>query len=94
MFKGSSIETFTAHFSDLPHSSLLTLNMHTPNSWLVESVYSPYDLDNILLSEVAGGGLIGWEGLRGLMGEEGLRGLMDGEGLESLVGEKVGWMNW
>ena len=52
MFKEFSMESFSAYFTDLPHNSLLTLNMHTPESWLVESIYSPYDLDNILLSEV------------------------------------------
>ncbi|GFO47457.1 UDP-glucose:glycoprotein glucosyltransferase 1 [Plakobranchus ocellatus] len=41
-----------AKFLDMPQKSLLTLNMDTPESWLVESVTSPYDLDNILLEEV------------------------------------------
>ncbi|XP_002732378.1 UDP-glucose:glycoprotein glucosyltransferase 1-like, partial [Saccoglossus kowalevskii] len=41
-----------AKFNDLPHDILLTLNMMTPEGWLVESVRSPYDLDNIKLSEV------------------------------------------
>ena len=42
----------TAKFLDMPQKSLLTLNMDTPESWLVEAVTSPYDLDNILLEEV------------------------------------------
>ncbi|KAK7477135.1 hypothetical protein BaRGS_00031621 [Batillaria attramentaria] len=41
-----------ARFLDLPHKSLLTLGMEPPESWLVESVASVYDLDNILLEEV------------------------------------------
>ncbi|XP_064615079.1 UDP-glucose:glycoprotein glucosyltransferase 1-like [Liolophura sinensis] len=45
----------SAKFTDMPQKSLLTLNMDPPESWLVESVMSPYDLDNILLEEVATG---------------------------------------
>uniref|UniRef100_A0A8C7J7H5 UDP-glucose ceramide glucosyltransferase-like 1 n=1 Tax=Oncorhynchus kisutch TaxID=8019 RepID=A0A8C7J7H5_ONCKI len=41
-----------AHFLELPESPLLTLNMITPESWMVEAVSSPYDLDNIHLQEV------------------------------------------
>lgn len=41
-------------FRNLPSSSLLTLNMATPENWLVESVRTPYDLDNIHLAELAG----------------------------------------
>ncbi|XP_030641719.1 UDP-glucose:glycoprotein glucosyltransferase 2-like [Chanos chanos] len=43
-----------ARFTDIPESPLLTLNMITPESWMVESVRSPYDLDNIHLKEVNG----------------------------------------
>lgn len=42
----------TARFMELPESSLLTLNMITPESWMVQAVSSPYDLDNIQLQEV------------------------------------------
>ena len=42
-----------ARFENLPQKSLLTLNMHPPESWLVESVKSLYDLDNIMLEEVS-----------------------------------------
>ncbi|XP_071084353.1 UDP-glucose:glycoprotein glucosyltransferase 1-like isoform X2 [Haliotis cracherodii] len=42
-------------FTDMPEKSLLTLNMDPPESWLVEAVRSPYDLDNILLEEVHDG---------------------------------------
>jgi len=41
-------------FHNLPMSSLLTLNMATPENWLVESVRTPYDLDNIHLAELSG----------------------------------------
>ncbi|XP_041663125.1 UDP-glucose:glycoprotein glucosyltransferase 2 [Cheilinus undulatus] len=43
-----------ARFSDLPESPLLTLNMITPESWMVQAVSSPHDLDNIHLQEVSG----------------------------------------
>uniref|UniRef100_UPI00358F5325 UDP-glucose:glycoprotein glucosyltransferase 1 n=1 Tax=Myxine glutinosa TaxID=7769 RepID=UPI00358F5325 len=43
-----------ARFADMPGSPLFTLNMITPESWLVESVRTPYDLDNIYLNEVEG----------------------------------------
>ena len=39
-------------FESLPSKALLTLGMDAPESWLVESVRSPYDLDNIYLEEV------------------------------------------
>lgn len=41
-----------ARFMELPESLLLTLNMITPESWMVQSVRSPHDLDNIHLQEV------------------------------------------
>ncbi|CAH2246338.1 UDP-glucose:glyco glucosyltransferase 1 isoform X2 [Pelobates cultripes] len=41
-----------AVFLDMPQSPLFTLNLNTPDSWMVESVRSPYDLDNIYLAEV------------------------------------------
>uniref|UniRef100_A0A8D2P6B9 UDP-glucose ceramide glucosyltransferase-like 1 n=1 Tax=Zosterops lateralis melanops TaxID=1220523 RepID=A0A8D2P6B9_ZOSLA len=41
-----------AKFLELPESPLLTLNMITPESWLVEAVNSSCDLDNIHLQEV------------------------------------------
>ncbi|XP_062861510.1 UDP-glucose:glycoprotein glucosyltransferase 2 [Trichomycterus rosablanca] len=42
-----------ARFSEIPESPLLTLNMITPVSWMVEAVQSPYDLDNIHLQEIS-----------------------------------------
>uniref|UniRef100_A0A669F1C9 UDP-glucose ceramide glucosyltransferase-like 1 n=1 Tax=Oreochromis niloticus TaxID=8128 RepID=A0A669F1C9_ORENI len=43
-----------ARFMELPETPLLTLNMITPESWMVQAVRSPYDLDNIHLQEVNG----------------------------------------
>ncbi|XP_047456702.1 UDP-glucose:glycoprotein glucosyltransferase 2 isoform X3 [Mugil cephalus] len=43
-----------ARFMELPESPLLTLNMITPESWMVQAVSSPHDLDNIHLKEVNG----------------------------------------
>ncbi|XP_060089594.1 UDP-glucose:glycoprotein glucosyltransferase 2 isoform X2 [Heteronotia binoei] len=43
-----------ANFLEMPESPLLTLNMITPESWIVEAVNSSYDLDNIHLKEVEG----------------------------------------
>lgn len=43
-----------AKFLDMPQSPLFTLNLNTPESWMVESVRTPYDLDNIFLEEVRG----------------------------------------
>lgn len=41
-----------ALFYDMPQKPLLTLGMDPPESWLVESVKTQYDLDNIFLEEV------------------------------------------
>ncbi|MGH0134688.1 UNVERIFIED_CONTAM: hypothetical protein FKN15_036660 [Acipenser sinensis] len=41
-----------AKFLEMPESPLLTLNMITPESWLVEAVQSSHDLDNIHLQEI------------------------------------------
>ncbi|XP_041587265.1 UDP-glucose:glycoprotein glucosyltransferase 2 [Vulpes lagopus] len=41
-----------AKFSDIPEAPLLTLNMITPEGWLVETVYSNCDLDNIHLKDI------------------------------------------
>jgi len=43
-----------ARFTNLPTTSLLTQNLQVPENWLVESVRSPYDLDNIRLDGVVG----------------------------------------
>lgn len=42
-----------AKFLDIPESHLLTLNMITPEGWLVETVRSNCDLDNINLKDVS-----------------------------------------
>ncbi|KAM9192717.1 UDP-glucose:glycoprotein glucosyltransferase 2 [Dugong dugon] len=41
-----------AKFLDIPESPLLTLNMITPEGWLVETVHSNCDLDNIHLKDI------------------------------------------
>ncbi|XP_004463622.2 UDP-glucose:glycoprotein glucosyltransferase 2 [Dasypus novemcinctus] len=41
-----------AKFLEIPESSLLTLNMITPEGWLVETVHSNCDLDNIHLKDI------------------------------------------
>lgn len=42
----------TATFRYVPETPILTLGMVTPESWMVEAVTSPYDLDNIHLADV------------------------------------------
>lgn len=51
---GAMAEGPLALFSGMPQSVLLTMGMDTPLGWMVEAVYSPYDLDNIKLQEVGG----------------------------------------
>lgn len=41
-----------ALFTNLPTKQLLTLNMDTPRTWLVQPVAAVYDLDNIRLGEM------------------------------------------
>uniref|UniRef100_A0A674F3N0 UDP-glucose ceramide glucosyltransferase-like 1 n=1 Tax=Salmo trutta TaxID=8032 RepID=A0A674F3N0_SALTR len=41
-----------AKFLDMPQTPLFTLNLNTPESWMVESIRTRYDLDNIYLEEV------------------------------------------
>ncbi|XP_012578613.1 PREDICTED: UDP-glucose:glycoprotein glucosyltransferase 2 [Condylura cristata] len=43
-----------AKFLEIPESPLLTLNMMTPDGWLVETVHSNCDLDNIHLKDMEG----------------------------------------
>ena len=42
----------SAVFSSLPLSPLFTLSLDVPHSWMVQSTYSPYDLDNIHMASV------------------------------------------
>ncbi|XP_068608113.1 UDP-glucose:glycoprotein glucosyltransferase 1 [Brachionichthys hirsutus] len=49
---GSFSHRTMARFLDMPQSPLFTLNLNTPESWMVESVHTRYDLDNIYLQEV------------------------------------------
>ncbi|CAH1245599.1 UGGT1 [Branchiostoma lanceolatum] len=51
----------SAKFVDMPDSTLFTLNMKPPESWLIESVRTPYDLDNIRLEDVVPGTTINAE---------------------------------
>ena len=37
----------------MPAKSVLTLNLHPPDGWMVEAVKAVYDLDNIKLEEVS-----------------------------------------
>uniref|UniRef100_A0AAA9SVV2 UDP-glucose ceramide glucosyltransferase-like 1 n=1 Tax=Bos taurus TaxID=9913 RepID=A0AAA9SVV2_BOVIN len=48
----SDITGPVAKFLDIPESPLLTLNMITPEGWLVEIVHSNCDLDNIHLKDI------------------------------------------
>ncbi|KFO37832.1 UDP-glucose:glycoprotein glucosyltransferase 2 [Fukomys damarensis] len=41
-----------AKFLDIPESPLLTLNLITPEGWLVDTVHSSCDLDNIHLKDI------------------------------------------
>lgn len=49
--------TNTGLFESVPTTPLFTLSMSTPEPWLVESVSTPYDLDNIHLDQVQGFGI-------------------------------------
>jgi len=50
-----------AAFHNIPEQPILTLNMHTPDNWLVEPVKSVYDLDNIKLENIDGAVTSEWE---------------------------------
>ncbi|XP_072330785.1 UDP-glucose:glycoprotein glucosyltransferase 1 isoform X2 [Scyliorhinus torazame] len=52
---GSFASGPVAKFLDMPQSPLFTLIINTPESWMVESVHTSYDLDNIYLKEIDGG---------------------------------------
>ena len=47
----SSSSTLAA-FDGLPQSRLLTLQLNHPHSWLVQTTYAKYDLDNLILKQV------------------------------------------
>jgi len=47
----------TGLFESIPTTPLFTLAMSVPENWLVESVSTPYDLDNIHLDQVEGPGI-------------------------------------
>lgn len=48
-----------AYFHNMPQSPILTMNIHAPESWMVEASNSPYDLDNIRLQEIDSDGAYG-----------------------------------
>jgi len=50
-----------AVFHNIPEQPILTLNMHTPDNWLVEPVKSVYDLDNIKLESIDSAVTSEWE---------------------------------
>ncbi|CAF1118158.1 unnamed protein product [Rotaria sordida] len=51
----------SAIFRHVPETPILTLDMVTPESWMVEAVTSPYHLDNIYLEDVPVGVLTNFE---------------------------------
>jgi UDP-glucose:glycoprotein glucosyltransferase len=55
-FADNSVKGPLARFDQLPAKPILTLGMDPPESWLVESVYAVYDLDNICMDEVIASG--------------------------------------
>ena len=50
--EGQQLPGPMAKFGILPMGALLTQGMVVPDNWLVEAVWSPYDLDNIRLQDV------------------------------------------
>jgi len=58
---GALSEGPKAVFTNVPEQPILTLNMHTPDNWLVEPVRSIYDLDNIKLEGIDGAVTSEWE---------------------------------
>ncbi len=48
-----------AYFHNMPQTPILTMNIHSPESWMVEVVNSPYDLDNICLKDIENDGAYG-----------------------------------
>jgi len=44
-----------AVFTGLPKKKILTLNVHSPEAWLVEPVRASYDTDNLLLADLPDG---------------------------------------
>ncbi|KAM5275929.1 UDP-glucose:glycoprotein glucosyltransferase 2 isoform 2-T2 [Hipposideros larvatus] len=51
-FTANNIIGPAAKFLDIPESPLLTLNMITPEGWMVDTVHSNCDLDNIHLKDI------------------------------------------
>ncbi|KAK5964500.1 UDP-Glucose Glycoprotein glucosylTransferase [Trichostrongylus colubriformis] len=51
--KSGKIVENQARFNNLPPKQLLTLSVHSPDAWMVESVFAEYDLDNIRMEQVS-----------------------------------------
>ncbi|KAK5983697.1 UDP-glucose:glycoprotein glucosyltransferase, partial [Trichostrongylus colubriformis] len=51
--KSGKIIENQARFNNLPPKQLLTLSVHSPDAWMVESVFAEYDLDNIRMEQVS-----------------------------------------
>jgi hypothetical protein len=51
-FEKGEIVSPLAHFKQLPPNVVLTMNMDVQETWLVGLTYSPFDLDNIKVSEI------------------------------------------
>ncbi len=58
-FGEGGLEKPMAYFYNMPQTPVLTMNVLPPESWMIESVRSPYDLDNIFLLEVDGDNVYG-----------------------------------
>ena len=54
----TSVEA-TAIFPNLPTKTLFSMSLDVPDSWVVDAVAAPYDLDNLRLSEIDQGNLVG-----------------------------------
>jgi len=58
-FRSDDLEKPLAYFYNMPQTPVLTMNVLPPESWMIEPVRSPYDLDNIFLLEVEGDNVYG-----------------------------------
>ena len=78
-----------AFFHNMPQSPILTMNVHAPESWMVEAVYSPFDLDNICLKETEADGAYGQFELEHLIIEGHAYDVLNGQpprGLQFILG--------
>ncbi|KAI3382756.1 hypothetical protein SNEBB_007742 [Seison nebaliae] len=56
-FTSNNVVKPKAQFDGLPEAALFTLSLKTPDAWVVEAKYSPYDLDNIHLQQLTSSGI-------------------------------------